>query len=84
MSSLKKIGFLSALILPVLLLVGVYLGGANLLLIHFFVFILVPLMVFLIARDKKNVPAAGLLTPRVSQLLRALWDEAEEIVIRSL
>jgi alkane 1-monooxygenase len=56
MSSLKKIGFFSALILPVLLLLGVYLGGANLLLIHCFVFILVPLMDYLINKDFDNVP----------------------------
>lgn len=57
MKSLKKIGFFSALILPTLLVVGYYLGGANLFLIHLFVFVLVPLMDYLISTDKSNVPA---------------------------
>jgi alkane 1-monooxygenase len=56
MSGLKKIGFFSALILPVLLILGVYLGGANLFLIHCFVFIFVPVMDFLISTDRENVP----------------------------
>ncbi len=59
MGGLKKIGFFSALILPVLLVIGVYLGGKNLLLIHGFVFILVPVMDFLIAKDQENVPKAA-------------------------
>lgn len=54
--SLKKIGFFSALILPVLLVLGYELGGANLWLIHGFVFVLVPLMDFLISRDTSNLP----------------------------
>jgi alkane 1-monooxygenase len=53
--SLKKIGFFSALILPALLVLGYELGGANLWLIHGFVFVLVPLMDFLINRDTSNV-----------------------------
>ncbi len=55
MSSLKKIGFFSALILPLLLIIGVYLGGPNLFLIHCFVFILVPIMDFLISKDQNNI-----------------------------
>lgn len=54
--SLKKIGFFSALILPALLVLGYELGGANLWLIHGFVFVLVPLMDFLINRDTTNLP----------------------------
>lgn len=56
MSSLKKIGFFSALILPLLLILGVYLGGSNLFLIHAFVFILVPIMDYLISTDRNNIP----------------------------
>jgi alkane 1-monooxygenase len=54
-SSLKKIGFFSALILPALLVLGQVLGGKNLWLIHGFVFILVPLMDLVISRDTTNV-----------------------------
>jgi alkane 1-monooxygenase len=53
---LKKIGFFSALILPALLVFGYELGGPNLWLIHGFVFVLVPLMDFLINRDTSNLP----------------------------
>lgn len=53
--SLKKIGFFSALILPFLLVLGYELGGTNLWLIHGFVFVLVPLMDFLINRDTTNL-----------------------------
>lgn len=52
---LKKIGFFSALILPALLVTGYVLGGANLWLIHGFVFFLVPVMDWLIRRDISNV-----------------------------
>jgi alkane 1-monooxygenase len=55
-SGLKKIGFFSALILPALLVLGYYLGGPNLWLIHGFVFVFVPLMDFLVSRDTSNVP----------------------------
>lgn len=54
--SLKKIGFFSALILPTLLVLGYELGGPNLWLIHGFVFVMVPLMDFLINRDTSNIP----------------------------
>jgi len=54
-SGLKKIGFFSALILPALLVIGYYLGGPNLWLIHVFVFVFVPLMDFLVRRDTSNV-----------------------------
>lgn len=54
--SLKKIGFFSALILPALLVLGYELGGVNLWLIHGFVFVLVPVMDYLISTDTYNVP----------------------------
>lgn len=54
-SGFKKIGFFSALILPALLVIGYELGGANLWLIHGFVFLLVPLMDLLVSRDTSNV-----------------------------
>lgn len=54
-SSLKKIGFFSALILPALLVTGYVLGGANLWLIHGFVFVFVPVMDWLIRRDTSNI-----------------------------
>lgn len=56
MRSLKKIGFFSAFILPFLLLVGFYIGGVALFSIHIFVFVVVPLMDFLIKTDKTNIP----------------------------
>lgn len=56
MKHLKKIGFYAAFILPVLLIGGFYLGGWNLLLIHAFVFIMVPFLDFLIRTDRTNIP----------------------------
>lgn len=53
---MKKIGFFSALILPILLIWGYYLGGAGHWFIHLFVFGLVPLMDFILSTDKRNVP----------------------------
>lgn len=55
MKHIKKIGFYAAFILPVLLIGGFYLGGWNMLMIHAFVFILVPFMDFLIRTDRVNV-----------------------------
>ncbi|EOZ95853.1 Alkane-1 monooxygenase [Indibacter alkaliphilus LW1] len=57
MKGVKKLGFYSAFILPVLLIMGFYLGGAGLSLIHIFVFILVPLMDYFIQKDQENVPS---------------------------
>ncbi|MFC3415512.1 alkane 1-monooxygenase [Algoriphagus hitonicola] len=54
-SSFKKIGFFSALILPVLLIAGYYIGGLGIFSIHLFVFLLVPIMDFLIDRDRTNI-----------------------------
>jgi len=56
MKQLKKIGFYSAFILPLLLVSGYYLGGLNMLLIHSFVFLLVPFLDFILSRDKYNIP----------------------------
>lgn len=55
-TTLKKIGFFSALILPVLLIGGFYLGGFGFWAIHVFVFLMVPLMDYLIRHDTSNVP----------------------------
>lgn len=59
MKNLKKIGFFSALILPVLLVTGYFAGGLNLFLIHGFVFILVPVLDYVISTDKTNVPSSA-------------------------
>jgi alkane 1-monooxygenase len=59
MNSLKKIGFFSALILPFLLVYGFYVGGASIFSIHIFVFVLLPLMDFLISKDKSNIPSSA-------------------------
>ena len=56
--AMKKIGFFSALILPALLFLGMQWGGPFLWMIHIFVFLLVPLMDYVIQKDKANVPAA--------------------------
>ena len=55
---MKKIGFYSALILPTLLFFGMQWGGPFQWMIHIFVFLLVPLMDYLIQKDTANVPAA--------------------------
>ena len=56
--AMKKIGFFSALILPTLLFLGMQWGGPFLWMIHIFVFLLVPLMDYVIQKDTANVPAA--------------------------
>lgn len=53
--SFKKIGFFSALILPILLIGGYYIGGLGLFSVHIFVFALVPMMDFLMDRDRMNI-----------------------------
>lgn len=55
MKQLKKVGFYSAFILPLLLVSGYYLGGIYMLLIHAFVFLLVPILDFLVSRDTNNI-----------------------------
>lgn len=69
--SLKKIGFISALILPALLVAGYWLGGMYLWMIHIFVFLLVPLMDMLVQRDRENVPQV-----EVSQRSKAFFYRA--------
>ena len=74
--SMKKIGFFSALILPVLLVCGVYLGGAFAWMIHGFVFVLVPLMDFLIQRDTMNIPSnevSEVTKERFYRLITFVW-----------
>ena len=56
--AMKKIGFFSALILQTLLFLGMQWGGPFLWMIHIFVFLLVPLMDYVIQKDTANVPAA--------------------------
>jgi len=73
---MKKIGFFSALILPALLVLGVYLGGAFQWLIHGFVFVLVPLMDYLIQKDTHNVPAkevSEVTKERFYRLITFIW-----------
>lgn len=53
---MKKLGFYSAFVLPLLLISGFYLGGIGFSLIHIFVFILVPVLDFFIRKDQENVP----------------------------
>lgn len=55
---MKKIGFFSALILPVLLVFGMQWGGPFQWMIHIFVFLLVPLMDYVIQKDTANVPTS--------------------------
>lgn len=56
MSAFKKIGFFSAFLLPFLLVSGYYLGGVGMWFVHIFVFVLVPLMDYLLNKDKYNIP----------------------------
>ena len=56
--AMKKIGFFSALILPTLLFLGMQWGGPFQWMIHVFVFLLVPLMDYVIQKDKANIPVA--------------------------
>ena len=58
LTAMKKIGFFSALILPTLLFLGMQWGGPFQWMIHIFVFLLVPLMDYVIQKDTANVPAA--------------------------
>lgn len=64
-SAFRKIGFLSAFLLPLLLVVGYYAGGVFLWSIHLFVFVLIPLMDYVLAKDQSNVPRG--LVSQVSQ-----------------
>jgi alkane 1-monooxygenase len=58
LNPMKKIGFFSALILPTLLFLGMQWGGPFQWMIHGFVFLLVPIMDYLIQKDTNNVPAS--------------------------
>ncbi|WP_035468558.1 alkane 1-monooxygenase [Algoriphagus mannitolivorans] len=62
---LRKIGFLSAFLLPVLLVLGFYSGGPFIWSVHLFVFILIPVMDYVLAKDQSNVPKS--LVSQVSQ-----------------
>jgi alkane 1-monooxygenase len=56
MKQLKKLGFYSAFILPVLFITGFLRGGLEIYAIHIFVFIVVPFLDYLIQKDTVNVP----------------------------
>ncbi|MFN5332478.1 MAG: alkane 1-monooxygenase [Bacteroidota bacterium] len=73
---MKKIGFFSALILPALLVLGTYLGGPFLWMIHVFVFLLVPLMDYMLQKDTTNVPTAEVsqvTKERFYKLITFIW-----------
>ncbi|TDQ13510.1 alkane 1-monooxygenase [Algoriphagus boseongensis] len=53
--SIKKIGFVSAFILPALLIFGYYAGGPLIWSIHVFVFLIIPLMDYLVKKDNENI-----------------------------
>lgn len=55
MSFIKKIGFLMAFILPVLLIIGYYLGGYYNALVLIFAFVLIPLADLLVGKDPENL-----------------------------
>ncbi len=73
---MKKIGFFSALILPALLVLGFYLAGPFQWMIHIFVFLLVPLMDYLLQKDTTNVAAAevsGVTKEQFYKLITLVW-----------
>lgn len=55
MSLLKRIGFLTAFIIPGLVILGFYLGGAWNFMTILFVFVLIPLADYLIGEDPENM-----------------------------
>jgi alkane 1-monooxygenase len=55
MNVIKKLGFFSAFILPLLLILGFEYGGLGIFAIHIFSFIAVPLLDLLISKDKQNI-----------------------------
>jgi len=84
MIHLKKIGFYSAFILPTLLIGGFYLGGKNMLSIHVFTFMLVPLLDFMVSLDKANVPAnqiSAVSQDRFYRLVTYVWVYIQLITI---
>jgi alkane 1-monooxygenase len=73
---MKKIGFFSALILPALLILGFYLGGSFQWMIHIFVFLLVPLMDYILQKDTANVAAgevSGVTKEQFYKLITFVW-----------
>jgi alkane 1-monooxygenase len=76
MKFIKKIGFYAAFILPALLVGGFYFGGWKMLLIHAFVFILVPILDYIIRKDKTNVPQneiSNVSKERFYRLVTYIW-----------
>jgi alkane 1-monooxygenase len=76
MKFMRKIGFYAAFILPALLVGGFYSGGWNMLWIHAFVFILVPLLDYMIRNDKSNVPQneiSNISKERFYRLVTFIW-----------
>jgi alkane 1-monooxygenase len=74
--AMKKIGFFSALILPALLVLGLYLGSPFQWMIHIFVFLLVPLMDYLLQKDTVNVAAgevSGVTKEQFYKLITFVW-----------
>lgn len=57
MGLVRKIGFFSAFILPALVVAGVYLGGHGNALTLFFVFLVIPVLDYVVGLDTHNVPA---------------------------
>lgn len=81
---MKKIGFFSALILPTLLFLGMHLGGPFQWMIHVFVFLLVPLMDYIIQKDTANVPAAEVSESMKAQfykLITFVWVYVQLVVL---
>lgn len=82
--AMKKIGFFSALILPILLFFGMQWGGPFQWMIHIFVFLLVPLMDFVIQKDTANVPAAEVSESMKAQfykLITFIWVYVQFLVL---
>ncbi len=72
----KKIGFFSALILPILLVVGYYAGDPWYWSIHIFVFLIVPLLDDVLGKDKRNVPSEAFgieMRSRYYRLVTYIW-----------
>ena len=58
MSAIKRIGFLTAFIIPTLVVIGFYSGGAWNFITMIFVFVMIPLADFLIGEDPENMDDA--------------------------
>lgn len=68
----KKIGFISAWILPLLLIFGVSQRGIYLGMIHFFVFLVIPIMDYWVSLDKENVPKEAVSQVAKDQFYRVM------------